>query len=118
MITKRLGAFAALVLLSFGACAAGDGYPLWLVGGSRLMIAASINGHPVRALLDSAAEATLLDREYAKTLGLGGGSKVVGQGSGSTTFEAGLVKGVMLQALGLSLSDQTVGVVDLSDVGH
>lgn len=93
-------------------------YPLTLTRGSRLMIEAKINGHPVPALLDSAAEATFLDRGFARSLGLKGGETVAGQGSGQSSFETALVNGVTLEALGLTLADQTVGVTDLGDVGR
>lgn len=98
--------------------AAGPSYPLTLTSGSRLMVDARINGHPVRALLDSAAESTLIDRKAAASLQVSGGTAVKGQGSGAETFEAAEVKGVTLQAFGLTLKDQTVAVVDLSDVGR
>jgi len=93
-------------------------YPLELTRGSRLMIDAKINGRPVSALLDSAAEATVLDRGFAHALGLKGGEAVAGQGSGQSSFETALVNGVTLEALGLSLADQTVAVTDLGDVGR
>lgn len=93
-------------------------YPLSLTTGSRLMIDARVNGHPVSALLDSAAETSFLDREFARTLELKGGAAVAGQGSGQASFEATLVNGVTLEALGLSLADQTVAVADLGDVGR
>jgi predicted aspartyl protease len=83
---------------------------------SRLLLAASINGTPVVALLDSAAEATILDREFAARLKLGHGTAVAGQGSGQSTFEATVVEGVTLAAVGLELPNQTVAVADLSDV--
>jgi predicted aspartyl protease len=82
------------------------------------MIAAKINGRPVSALLDSAAEATIVDRDLARTLKLQRGHAVVGQGSGESSFDAALVSGVTLEALGLSLPGQTVAVADLSDVGR
>jgi hypothetical protein len=37
-------------------------FALTLTRGSRLMVAAKINGRPVDALLDSAAEVTILDQ--------------------------------------------------------
>jgi predicted aspartyl protease len=86
--------------------------------GSRLTIAARINGQPVDALLDSAAEMTILDRSFAEKLKLDRGQSVVGQGSGQASFEADLVNGVTLEALDLTLRDQTVAVADLSDVGR
>jgi predicted aspartyl protease len=82
------------------------------------MIDARINGHPKQALLDSAAEATILDQRFAQTLKLGGGQAVSGQGSGQGSFEASLVDGVSIEALGLSLTNQTVAVADLGDVGR
>jgi predicted aspartyl protease len=91
---------------------------LSLTRGSRLMISARINGQPVKALLDSAAEVTLVDRSFAQTLRLKGGQAVAGQGSGRASFDAALVSGVTLEALGLSLEGQTVAVADLGDVGR
>jgi hypothetical protein len=118
MISKIRAAGAAALLLA-GSAAAGDGgYPLILTQGSRLMIAASINDHPVQALLDSAAEATLIDVEFAKQLKLRSSSTAAGQGSGNASFEANMVDGVQLKAVGLTLSNQTVAIVDLKDVGR
>ena len=113
---------ALLTLLCFTALAAaadtGPSFALTLTRGSRLMIDATVNGRPVRALLDSAAEATLVDRGFAQALKLHGGTTVSGQGSGQASFDADLINGVTLEALGLSLSDQTVAVTDLKDVGR
>jgi predicted aspartyl protease len=93
-------------------------FPLTLEQGSRLTVAAKINGHPARALLDSAAEATIIDREWAKQLQLAQGTAVSGQGSGNASFEAQLVDGVTLETVGLRLAGQTVAIADLSDIGH
>jgi len=82
------------------------------------MVDARINGHPVRALLDSAAESTLIDRKAAASLQISGGTSVTGQGSGAENFEAAEVKGVTLEAFGVAMKDQTVAVLDLSDVGR
>jgi predicted aspartyl protease len=98
--------------------AAGKDFALTLTHGSRLTIAAQINGIPVDGLLDSAAEMTLLDRAFAEKLKLDHGQSVAGQGSGKSTFDANLVNGVTLKTLGLTLPNQTVAVADLSDVGH
>lgn len=93
-------------------------YPLTLTRGSRILLASRINGHAVTALLDSAAEATLVDRAFARRIGLGPGQAVSGQGSGQSSFEARLVEGVTLEAVGLRLDNQTVAVTDLTDVGR
>jgi predicted aspartyl protease len=115
---KLWAAGAAALLLAASAAAGNNGYPLVFTRGSRLMIAASINGHPVQALLDSAAEATLIDGEFAKQLNLHSSSTATGFGSGNASFEAGMVDGVLLEAVGLTLSNQTVAIVDLKDVGR
>jgi hypothetical protein len=91
-------------------------YPLMIVGGSRLMVDAKINGHDAMALLDSAAEATVLDSAFARALNLATGQKVSGQGSGKASFDAELVSGVTLEAVGMKLADQSVAVVDLTDL--
>jgi predicted amidohydrolase YtcJ/predicted aspartyl protease len=83
---------------------------------TRLYIDAAVNGRQVTALLDSAAETTILDRAFAAGLKLGHGTAVAGQGSGQSSFEASVVEGVTLAALGLRLPNQTIAVADLSDV--
>jgi len=100
------------------AAPAAQAYPLQLLHGSRLLLAARVNGHDVQALLDSAAEATILDRAFARRIGLLPGEAVQGQGSGAAAFDAELVKGVSLEAVGLELPGQEVAVADLSDVGR
>jgi len=91
-------------------------YELTQGADTRLLLAASVNGTPVVALLDSAAETTILDRDFAARLKLGHGTAVSGQGSGQAAFEASVVEGVTLAAVGLRLPNQTVAVADLSDV--
>lgn len=113
--TRRMTALALLALAPFCTVRADT---LTLTRGSRLLVDATIDGHPVQALLDSAAEATLLDRAFAGTLKLGEGASVTGHGSGESTFKAQLVEGVTLRALGVSMPNQTVAVVDLTDVGQ
>jgi hypothetical protein len=75
-------------LLSVPATAAGTSYPLRLTSGSRLIVDARVNGHSVRALLDSAAESTLIDRKAAPSLQVSAGTTVTGQGSGAEIFDA------------------------------
>jgi len=93
------------------------GYAIALTRGSRLLVQARVNGHPVEALLDSAAEMTLVDAQFARALKLSAGATVSGQGSGESSFDADLVKGVSLEVFGVKMQDQTVAVVDLADVG-
>jgi predicted aspartyl protease len=114
---KRTAAAAVLLLFVTAASAADLGFPVSLTRGSRLLVAASINGHPVKGILDSAAEATLVSREFARELNLKAGSKQAGQGSGKDNFDAAMVNGVTLKVFGVSIPDQTVAIVDLNDVG-
>lgn len=116
---------ASLFALSVGAAAHGadpglapHAYPLHVTRGARLTVAAAVNGRTVDAVLDSAAEATLVDPAFARELGLAAGDAVTGQGSGAASFEASLVHGVTLSAVGITLTDQTIAVTDLSDVGR
>ena len=110
-------AFAATTTVTADAASrAQHGYQLTQGRDSRLLLAASVNGTPVVALLDSAAETTILDRGFAARLKLGQGTSVSGQGSGQSTFEASVVEGVTLAAVGLRLQNQTVAVADLADV--
>ena len=71
----------------------------WLRGHGR----SQFNGHRVDALLDSAAEATLVDPVFAKTLKLGRGKSETGQGSGEKAFDAKLIDGVTLKAVGVTI---------------
>lgn len=87
------------------------------VRGDRLFIPATINGVETEAVLDSAAEVTLLDDEFAGQAGVGAGRVVKARGSGGGEAKAQLVQGVAIQALGLKLPPATVAVMDLDDVG-
>jgi predicted aspartyl protease len=121
ILATLLAAFALLLCpleAVAGAQPGAKAYRLTLERGSRLSVNAKINGHPASALLDSAAELTLLDKVWAHALTLDQGKAVAGQGSGSASFEAQLVDGVTLEALGLRLPGQTVAIADLSDVGR
>lgn len=125
MIHKSPGLALAVMALALGAPS--NAWPaepgrathtLAIERGSRLSVAAKINGKPVNALLDSAAELTLIDSDWARTLQLGQGESATGQGSGEASFEARLVEGVTIEALGLQLTGQTIAIANLSDVGR
>jgi len=90
--------------------------PLRTTRGGRLMLDIEVNGASVEALLDSGAEMTLLNRAFAEQLDLVATSTETARGSGKGVLEAGIVEGVTLEAAGLVLEDQTVAVIDLTDV--
>lgn len=117
MITKRafIGAAAAAPLLRFASPAFAEG--ALLVRDNRLFLDVMVNGHPVRALLDSAAESSFMDANFARTIRVGGSQTVGVRGSGGDE-DAQLARGVKVDALGLHLGPLTVALLDLSDVGR
>ena len=86
-----------------------------IVRGSRLFLPVSINGVAAEAVLDSAAEMTIVDSALAAKLKLKleGAETIKGSGGESRTQFA---SGVNLTAAGLALPNLTVAVTDLSDL--
>ena len=87
------------------------------VRGDRLYIPARINGVATEAVLDSAAEATIVDDEFAERIGALHGRSVTARGSGGET-QAQLVENARIEAIGVKLPDVTIAVIDLDDVGE
>jgi len=108
----RIALSAALAL---SACAAGPSTPALKVVGDRLFIDASVNGAPVEALLDSAAEVSLADRAWAEKIGLAVSGAETAKGSGGAQ-EVAFAEGVRVETLGVSLDGLTIAVLDLSDL--
>lgn len=81
----------------------------------RLFIPVTINGVDARALLDSAAEMTLVDPGVAHRLGLEpkGGDTVQGSGGASPVRFA---DGVTIEAAGVTLENLTVALLDMRDL--
>ena len=102
------------LLLAVAAPAAAE--PFVLVNG-RLFIPVTVNGHASEALLDSAAEASIIDPALAERAGLGAGEEVELKGSGGTQ-KARFVSGVDVVALGVKLEDREMVVSNLSDVSQ
>lgn len=83
----------------------------------RLFIDTQVNGRPVRALLDSAAELSVLDAKTALALGIGGDKAQEVKGSGGT-LEGTMADGVKVSAGPYRLAPQTVMIADLSDISR
>ena len=81
----------------------------------RLFIQARINGMPAEALLDSAAEATLVDPQLAKVAKLGEGQEIDIRGSGGVA-KARIVEGVSLEAIDIKVTPEAVVITDLSEL--
>jgi predicted aspartyl protease len=82
---------------------------------NRLFLHVIVNGRPATALLDSAAEMTILDDDFAARLGLAGSGSATVHGSGAGTMAARFADHVAVEAAGLSL-EQRVAILDLGEV--
>lgn len=96
---------------------ASQAVPFELFRGNRIVVPARVNGHSTDVILDTGAEATTLDRAFARSIGLHGGTKVRGEGAGGAV-EAELFTGVSVDVGGLWLRDMTVAVVDLAPIAR
>ena len=101
-------------LLALSASAAAE--PLLMHNG-RLFIPATIAGVKTEALLDSGAEATLIDPALAAQAKLPEGKSVTMKGSGGEA-PARLVPNVKIEALGVTLEPEAVVVLDISDLSN
>ena len=81
----------------------------------RLFIPATINQVETEALLDSGAEATLIDQLFAAKAKLPEGTPRVIKGSGGSAH-ARIVEGVTVGALGVELHPDAVVVLDMTDL--
>lgn len=104
----------ALILLFAGTAAGAD--PMLFYNG-RLFIDARVNGVATRALLDSAAEATLVDQAFARRVMLPEGTAQEIRGSGGKA-NAHIVEGATIAALGLELHPEAVVVTDLTELSQ
>ncbi len=86
------------------------------VRGDRLYIPATINGVATEAVLDSAAEATIIDDDFARRIGTGKGKAVIARGSGGAA-KAELIQGARIEAVGVTIPNVTMAVIDLDDIG-
>lgn len=103
--------FAASALL-WSSCAFAE--PLVFDNG-RVFVAAQVNGLATEALLDSGAEASLIDDDFARQAKLAPGQPVTIRGSGGTQ-QATVVPGVRVSAIGLSIEPEAVVVMDLGEL--
>jgi len=108
---KRL---LGLVLLLASTAASAE--PLLFFNG-RLFIDARVNGVATKALLDSAAEATLVDPGFAAKAKLPEGTAQTIRGSGGEA-RARIVEGVTVTALGQELHPEALVVTDLGELSR
>ncbi len=118
MIIARRGLLAGLALSLLPAAALAGPLTRLRIAGDRIYLPATIDGHPLEALLDSAAETPIVDRAFAARLGLRGSATATARGTGAATAEATLVPGVELFVAGVRLRPKLVGVIDLGDIAR
>jgi hypothetical protein len=106
--SKRLYAFT-------GGQTATQPLPFEFYLGSRIYIPAMINGNETHVLLDSGAEATILDKAYAESIGLRPTAIVPAVGTGGRDV-AELASGVTIRIGAVELRDMTVAMIDLKPV--
>lgn len=82
---------------------------------NRLFLPVVVNGQTATALLDSAAEMTILDDDFAAGLGIAGTGEATAHGSGAAAMEARFADHVAIEAAGVSL-EARVGILDLGEV--
>ena len=104
----------ALVLLACAGVASAE--PL-IVHNGRLFIAAKVNGLATEALLDSGAEASMVDPTLAAEAKLPEGQAITIKGSGGSTA-ARFVEGVPVEALGLKLQGEGIVIMDMADLSQ
>jgi predicted aspartyl protease len=104
----------AIWLLAFASAAWSE--PL-LVDNGRLFISAKVNGIATEALLDSGAEASLIDPALAAEARLPEGQAITIKGSGGSTA-ARFVEGVPIEVLGVQAKGEGVVVMDMTELSQ
>ncbi len=84
---------------------------------NRLFVPVLVNGHRATALLDSAAEMTIFDDDFAARLGLLQAGSATAHGSGADTMQARFAEHVLIHSSGVSM-EARVGILDLGDVSR
>lgn len=107
----RMAILIAAILLPLTAARA---EPVEMVN-NRPFISITVNGQRVSALLDSAAEMTLIDDDAAIRLGLIPTGAATAHGSGAAAMEARFADHVSVEAAGVSI-ELRAGILDLGEV--
>ncbi|HEX8232077.1 MAG TPA: aspartyl protease family protein [Caulobacteraceae bacterium] len=106
----------AVRIATFEGGARGTGpIPFDFLNQARIYIPVTLNGHPVKVLLDSGAEVTVIDKGFAERIGVKFTGKGVAGGTGGQT-EGYLAEGVTVKVGNMTLDSRNVGVIDMADV--
>jgi len=105
-----------LAIQTFAALAADKSSVPLTVRADRLFLPIEVNGQRTEALLDSAAESSLIDPSLVRELKLNVSGQATARGSGGQQ-EAQYAQ-VSVRAASVRMKDLTVAVVDLSDISR
>src|SRR5688572_20220687 len=114
----------ALAALALAGCAVSQEPPELAVEpgldivNNRLFVPAVVNGQATSALLDSAAEMTILDEDFARRLVLATTGSATAHGSGAATMEATFAEDVDIGMGRVQLRGIRVAVLDLDEVSR
>jgi hypothetical protein len=88
------------------------------VRNNRLFVQVVVDDVKTEAILDSGAEMTFLDQDFASAMGLvtQGGNDTRARGSGAEEVAVQFARDVTLSSVGITLENLTVAILDLSDV--
>ena len=86
--------------------------PFELFRENRIMLNGRVAGNETAMILDSGAGVTVIDRDYAKAIGLKKGMKITAQGVGGSQ-DAELVQDVTVEVGNLKFTGVSVAVIDL-----
>lgn len=92
--------------------------PQLRVEGNRIFLVARVQGLATDSLLDSGAEMTLVDSGFAAEAGLLAFGEDEVKGTGAGTERVQFAQGVTIEAAGKQLADQTVAILDLTDISE
>ena len=106
--------FAMLAAAALLPSAPAGAVPVEMVN-DRPFVPVTVNGRPVVALLDTAAEMTVVDDDAAARLGLTATGDAIAHGSGAATMEARFADHVAVEAAGVGL-ELRAGILDLGEV--
>lgn len=109
--------FLALVVGGVEAHANINRHEMLVVRGDRLFINVAINGVMTEALLDSGAEMTLVDDDFAREIALKPEGSEIVKGSGGDD-KVRFAKGVKIRAINTDLTDKTVAILDLDELSN
>lgn len=109
---------AAVRRSNFAAGAVSTGWiPFEFFAGRQIYIPVTVNGHEATALLDSGSNLSIVDSEFAESIGLRAKGAFATPGAGGVGL-TGRIPGVTVQVGNLALSELTVGATDMDSLGR